>query len=78
MGRDVVALFMISSSCEIITIDIVKKKRLIIKFDAFVKSLKTPIGVIPAKAGIQYFQALLDACLRRHDRVLDFLRDRQV
>jgi len=30
-----------------------------------VKSLKTPLGVIPAKAGIQYFQVLLDACLCR-------------
>ena len=47
------------------------------KLDKFVKSLKTPLGVIPAKAGIQYFQVLLDACFRRHDRILDFLRDHQ-
>ena len=33
-------------------------------FDAFVKSLKTSFDVIPAKAGIQCFQIVLDACLR--------------
>jgi hypothetical protein len=43
-------------------------------FDGFVKSLKTAFSVIPAKAGIQYFQMVLDACLRRHDGVSDFLR----
>jgi hypothetical protein len=43
-------------------------------FDGFVKSLKTSISVIPAKAGIQYFQLVLDACLRRHDGASDFLR----
>jgi hypothetical protein len=42
--------------------------------DGFVKSLKTSLSVIPAKAGIQYFQMVLDACLRRHDGVSDFLR----
>ena len=42
--------------------------------DGFVKSLKTSIGVIPAKAGIQCFQIVLDACLRRHDGISDFLR----
>jgi hypothetical protein len=42
--------------------------------DGFVKSLKTFFGVIPAKAGIQCFQILLDACLRRHDGISDFLR----
>jgi hypothetical protein len=30
-----------------------------------VKSLKTSFDVIPAKAGIQCFQIVLDACLRR-------------
>ena len=35
------------------------------KIDGFVKSLKTSFGVIPAKAGIQCFQIVLDACLRR-------------
>jgi hypothetical protein len=34
-------------------------------------------GVILAKAGIQCFQILLDACLRRHDGISDFLRVRQ-
>ena len=42
--------------------------------DGFVKSLKSPFDVIPAKAGIQCFQIVLDACLRRHDGVSDFLR----
>jgi hypothetical protein len=44
------------------------------KIDGFVKSLKTAFSVLPAKAGIQYFQMVLDACLRRHDGVSDFLR----
>ena len=43
-------------------------------FDGFVKSLKTSFDVIPAKAGIQCFQMVLDACLRRHDGISDFLR----
>ena len=43
-------------------------------FDGFVKSLKSSLDVIPAKAGIQCFQIVLDACLRRHDGVSDFLR----
>ena len=42
--------------------------------NGFVKSLKSSFDVIPAKAGIQCFQIVLDACLRRHDRVSDFLR----
>jgi hypothetical protein len=46
----------------------------IYRIDGFVKSLKTSFSVIPAKARIQYFQIVLDACLRRHDGVLDFLR----
>jgi hypothetical protein len=46
-------------------------------FDGFVKSLKSSFGVIPAKAGIQYFQIVLDACLRRHDGISDFLRNHQ-
>ena len=45
-----------------------------INIDGFVKSLKSSFDVIPAKAGIQYFQIVLDACLRRHDGVSDFLR----
>jgi hypothetical protein len=57
----------------------------LIKFDGFVKSRKTPPFVIPAKAGIQKKQALLDpgACpgprsgIRRGDDFGDFSRDRQ-
>ena len=44
------------------------------KLDGFVKSLNTSFDVIPAKAGIQCFQIVLDACLRRHDGISDFLR----
>jgi len=44
------------------------------KFDGFVKSLKTSFDVIPAKAGTQCFQIVLDACLRRHDGISNFLR----
>jgi hypothetical protein len=38
-----------------------------LNFDAFVKSPKTLFFVIPAEAGIQSFQALLDPGLRRGD-----------
>jgi len=36
-----------------------------------------PIFVIPAKAGIQLIQAVLDSCFRRSDGFSDFLRDHQ-
>jgi len=48
------------------------------KYDDFVKSLKLPIFVIPAKAGIQLFQVVtnsLDSGFHRSD---DFLRDHQI
>ena len=45
------------------------------KFDAFVKSRKTPFSVIPAKAGIQEKQELLDPGFRRDDDFGDFLRE---
>jgi hypothetical protein len=48
-----------------------------IKNDGFVKSRKTPFYVIPAKAGIQSFQALLDSRLRGSDDCGDFLRVHQ-
>jgi hypothetical protein len=44
--------------------------------DAFVKSRKTPFSVIPAKAGIQEKQGLLDPGFRRGDGIDDFLRSR--
>jgi hypothetical protein len=47
------------------------------KSDAFVKSRKTPFSVIPAKAGIQEKQALLDPGFRRGDGFDDFLRTHQ-
>ncbi len=37
--------------------------------DGFVKSHESSFSVIPAQAGIQYFQVVLDACLRRHDGI---------
>jgi hypothetical protein len=43
--------------------------------DGFEKSLKLPIFVIPAKAGIQLFQDVLDPGFRRGDAPRDFLRD---
>ena len=45
--------------------------------DGFVKSLKSSFGVIPAKAGIQYFQIVLGACRRKHAGISGFLRDCQ-
>ncbi|OEU52070.1 MAG: hypothetical protein BA861_05535 [Desulfobacterales bacterium S3730MH5] len=47
-------------------------------FDELVKSRKTPFFVIPAKAGIQFFQLVvefLDSGFHRSD---DFLRNHQV
>jgi hypothetical protein len=46
----------------------------IYNLDGLVKRLKTSFDVIPAKAGIQCFQVVLGACLRRHDGISDFLR----
>jgi hypothetical protein len=47
------------------------------KFDRLVKSLKMPVFVIPAKAGIQYFQPVrnLDSGFHQSD---DFLRNHQI
>jgi hypothetical protein len=45
--------------------------------DGFVKSRFYPVFVIPAKAGIQLNQAVLDSRLRGSDGVFDFLRDHQ-
>ena len=42
-----------------------KPGQTILKIDGFAKSLNTSFDVILAKAGIQYFQIVLDACLRR-------------
>ena len=46
-------------------------------FDEFVKSQKSPVFVIPAKAGIQGNQSLLDSRFRGSDGLGDFLRDHQ-
>jgi len=45
--------------------------------DGFVKSPLCPLIVIPAKAGIQSIQAIMDSCLRRNDAIFDFLLFRQ-
>jgi len=45
--------------------------------DDLVKSRFCPIFVIPAKAGIQLIQAVLDSCFRRSDGFSDFLRVHQ-
>jgi hypothetical protein len=48
------------------------------KYDELVKSQKMTSPVIPAKAGIQEKQALLDPGFRRGDGFDDFLRSRQI
>ncbi len=45
-----------------------------LNIDGFVKNPLGPLIVIPAKAGIQSFQAIMDSCLRRNDAIFDFLR----
>jgi len=45
-----------------------------IEEDRFVKGPQTLVFVIPAKAGIQEYQGLLDPGLRRGDDCDDFLR----
>jgi len=45
------------------------------KFDELAKSPKTPFSVIPAEAGIQEYQEVLNPVFQRGD---DFLRSRQV
>jgi hypothetical protein len=47
-----------------------------IKNDDFAKSRQWPFSVIPAEAGIQEKQALLDSGFRRGDGFDDFLRSR--
>jgi len=47
-------------------------------YAGFVKSRFYPLFVIPAKAGIQLNQAVLDSRLRGSDGVFDFLRDHQI
>ena len=48
------------------------------QYDGFVKSLNADFDVIPAKVGIQCFELLLDACLRRHDGISGLLRVFQI
>jgi hypothetical protein len=46
-------------------------------FDELVKSQIATVSVIPAKAGIQLCQHVLDPGFRRGDDPKDFLRDHQ-
>jgi len=48
-----------------------------VKVDKLVKSRKAPVIVIPAKAGIQGNQSVLDSRFRGSDGLGDFLRDHQ-
>jgi hypothetical protein len=48
------------------------------KFDDLVKSRQSPFSVIPAKAGIQEKQGLLDPGFRRGDGFDDFLRTHEI
>jgi hypothetical protein len=48
-----------------------------INIDGFVKSLKIPFPVIPAKAGIQSFQMVINSLDSGFHRSDDFLRDHQ-
>ncbi|OGW52524.1 MAG: hypothetical protein A2Y81_08360 [Nitrospirae bacterium RBG_13_43_8] len=48
---------------------------LLIKDDEFVKSQKVSFSVIPAKAGIQFFQAVINSLDFVFQRSDDFLRD---
>jgi len=50
---------------------------LIVNFDAFVKSQKIRLVVIPAKAGIQSFQVIISSLDSGFHRSDDFLRDHQ-
>jgi hypothetical protein len=45
----------------------------LIKFDEIVESRASPFSVIPAEAGIQSFQAVLDPGVRRGDDMEGFL-----
>ena len=45
--------------------------------DELVKSQKPSFTVIPAKAGIQWFQRALDSRFRGSDGIWDFLRNHQ-
>ncbi len=47
-------------------------------FDGLVRSPKRPFSVIPAEAGIQEYQGLLDPGFRRGDNLEDFLRSHQL
>jgi hypothetical protein len=50
----------------------------IANYDRLVKSRILPFYVIPAEAGIQSFQSVLDSRFHGSDGILDFLRSRQL
>jgi hypothetical protein len=55
----------------------VMEKTLPTQLDSLVKSRKSPLFVILAKARISLFQALMDSGFRRSDGLSDFLRIHQ-
>jgi len=50
----------------------------VVKVDGLVRSQKTSSSVIPAEAGIQEYQEVLDPGFRRGDGFDDFLRSHQI
>ena len=48
-----------------------------VNLDEFVKSQNPSVFVIPANAGIQGYQVVMDSCFRGGDGFGDFLRDHQ-
>ena len=52
-------------------------KKYYLKKDGLLKSRKTPLSVIPAKAGIQFIQLVTKALDSGFHRSDDFLRDYQ-
>jgi len=53
-------------------------KLITIKFDCFVKNMKSSPTVISANAGIQFFHMVVDSGFRRSDEHWDFLRFLQI
>jgi len=54
-----------------------KQNNYLLNIDKLVKNQKIPVFVIPAKAGIQETQPLVDSRFRGSDGLGDFLRDHQ-
>jgi hypothetical protein len=61
----------------LLTVGNSEKKLIKFNLDELAKSQETFFSVIPAKAGIQRIQAVLDSRLRGRDGFSDFLRSHQ-